>query len=81
MRIYTTILPLPPERLGEYIIVWGDTRNGDYDIFAKMMDHLGNIIWTQDVVIAPGDQINPTMVSDGDGGVYIGFSDWMTSSF
>jgi len=65
-----------PGAVGEYIIVWADTRNGDYDIFAKMMDHLGNIIWTQDVVIAPGDQINPTMVSDGNGGVYIGWSDY-----
>jgi len=61
------------------IVTWQDGRNGDYDIYAQRMDiSTGAPYWYisgSSVTIAPGDQLEPQIVSDGDGGAIITWTD------
>ena len=64
---------------GEMIYVWSDTRYGVRDIFAQKIDVNGNDLWQEDgqaVVIAPGRQEDPIIVSDDNGGAYIVWIDY-----
>lgn len=61
-------------------VAWMDLRLGvmQYDIFAQHFDSTGTPLWTANglqVCSASLDQMNPTMVSDGAGGIIIAWDD------
>ncbi len=63
---------------GGAIIAWQDQRSGNFDIYAQRIDANGIVRWLSDGVLissAPGDQLNPTMVSDGAGGAILTWED------
>ena len=66
---------------GGAIITWQDYRDryGTMsDIYAQRIDWKGKVLWTLDgvvVSIAPNDQVNPKMVTDGSGGAIIIWED------
>jgi len=62
---------------GNKIVVWQDFRNGNWDIYAQKIDANGNHLWADDILIcnADGDQTNPNIVSDGNDGAIIAWSD------
>ena len=56
---------------GEMIFAWSDTRFGGRDIYAKKIDIDGNDLWGSEgvqIVLAPGRQEDPILVSDDNGG-------------
>lgn len=56
---------------GGVIIVWEDWRSGNQDIYTQKISADGQPIWNQNgipVFDAKGDQYDPTIVSDGEGG-------------
>lgn len=60
-------------------IVWKDYRNGTPDIFAQHIDSLGNALWNIDgapVCTQSADQSTPSVLSDGQGGIIVSWSDW-----
>jgi len=63
---------------GGAIIVWEDTRNVHFDIFAQRIDAKGNVVWKENgvpVCLAEENQKLPKIVSDGAGGVVITWHD------
>lgn len=63
---------------GGVIIVWEDTRNIHFDIYAQRIDAHGNILWKKDgvsVCAAMENQNRPRAVSDGAGGAIITWQD------
>ncbi len=69
-----------PIGVGGAMVVWTDHRNGvDYDIYAQRFDGSGTPQWgTNGVVLcaAPGNQLNPALMSDGRGGVIVAWDDF-----
>jgi hypothetical protein len=66
---------------GGAIVVWQDGRRGagNYDIYAQHIDGDGNLLWAPSgvpVCVATNNQINPTVISDGNHGVFIGWQDY-----
>jgi hypothetical protein len=61
------------------ILVWQDNRSGvDYDIYAQQIDKNGQLMWANSgkvVCNATGNQYNPRMTSDGQGGAIIVWQD------
>lgn len=60
------------------IIVWGDDRNSDYDLFAQRVDEYGDTKWQTDgipICTESNNQFAPCLVSDGDDGVIIAWND------
>ncbi len=60
------------------IIAWVDTRNGNNDIFAQHVDGNGVVHWTDNgipICTAPNNQNYPMIISDGAGGVILGWWD------
>lgn len=64
---------------GGAIIAWMDTRSGsNLDLYAQRIDATGTLLWRRNgtiVSIASGDQTFPQMVSDGQGGAIVTWSD------
>ncbi|MCF6157023.1 MAG: hypothetical protein E3K32_00300 [wastewater metagenome] len=63
---------------GGAIIVWEDTRNIHFDIYAQRIDTHGNVQWTKDgipVCTAPEKQNRPRIISNGDGGAIVTWQD------
>ncbi|MEM9324599.1 MAG: T9SS type A sorting domain-containing protein [Bacteroidota bacterium] len=65
---------------GGAIVTWIDKRpgGGNQDIYAQRITSGGSVSWTADgvaVCTASGQQIGPTIVEDGSGGVFIAWSD------
>jgi len=65
---------------GGAIITWYDyrSRKGE-DIYAQRIDENGNIKWSKngvEVVVAPGTQWYPEIISDGDSGAIITWTDF-----
>ncbi len=50
-----------------YLVVWQDDRNGDYDVYGARFTHEGVVIDTGAfaIVTAPGDQKHPAVAFDG----------------
>ena len=66
---------------GGAIVVWQDGRRGagNYDIYAQHVDADGNLLWPPagvPVCVAVNNQINPTIVSDGNHGAFIAWQDY-----
>jgi hypothetical protein len=68
-----------PDGLGGAIIAWPDYRNGnDFDIYVQRINGNGTALWETDGVLicgATGDQTVPVLVSDGNGGAIITWTD------
>ena len=67
-----------PDGSGGVIAVWQDSRNGNIDIYAQRVGSDGTPLWGADGVAVcafPADQIQPSAVPDGDGGIIIAWSD------
>ncbi len=65
------------------ILVWQDKRGNDYDIYAQKFTSDGQSMWSSggEVVIQMnGDQVNPVVVSDGQGGAIVTWSDYRSES-
>jgi len=63
---------------GGAIIAWWDGRSVDWDIYSQRVNSAGVPQWTTDGVAlctAAGDQINPTIASDGAGGWIVSWMD------
>jgi len=58
-----------------FIITWYDRRNGkNNDIYSQRIDSSGEVLWTTDgigICTIEGDQYDPGLVSDGQGGAII----------
>ena len=64
---------------GEMIFAWSDTRYGGRDIYAQKVDVNGNALWGSEgspIVIAPGRQEDPQLITDGNGGAYLIWVDY-----
>jgi hypothetical protein len=64
---------------GGAIIVWSDNRSGNYDIYAQRVNAAGITQWTANgvaVCIAGGNQFFPVVISDGNGGAIITWTDY-----
>ena len=59
------------------IIVWADSRGGTFDIYAQRINATGVAVWNSPATIctAAGDQFNPVMIADGNGGAIIAWED------
>jgi len=63
---------------GGAIVVWQDSRNGSYDIYAQRVSSYGYVQWTiagVSLCLAANQQHYPTTVSDGDGGAIVTWYD------
>lgn len=59
---------------GGVIVIWEDWRNGNQDIYAQKINADGNPVWIQNgvpVYSGAGDQYDPDIISDGDGGAFV----------
>tara|TARA_Y100001970_G_scaffold47257_1_gene59651 strand:- start:7597 stop:10488 length:2892 start_codon:yes stop_codon:yes gene_type:complete len=64
---------------GEMIFAWSDTRYGGRDIYAQKVDVNGNALWGSEgspIVLGPGRQEDPQLITDGNGGAYIIWVDY-----
>lgn len=60
------------------IVTWKDKRSSEYDIYVQKLDMDGNPVWGVDgiaVCTAIGDQLNPNIISDKNGGAIIVWQD------
>ena len=56
------------------IVVWGDTRNGNYAPFAQHVDANGTLTWTENGVLLCDSTVNQLprkIISDGNGGAIV----------
>jgi len=66
---------------GGAIVTWGDTRSGNYDIYAQRVDASGVVQWTTDgVVLCTKGSAEPTIASDGAGGAIVTWNDYRSGS-
>lgn len=69
---------LTPDGTGGAIIVWQDSINGAWDIYAQKLNSSGAAVWTAGGVVicsATQAQVNPRLESDGSGGAIITWQD------
>ncbi len=63
---------------GGAIIAWQDRRGPHSDIYAQRIDAAGALLWRSDgvaVCAAPGDQLSPVLIDDGEGGAVVAWED------
>lgn len=63
---------------GGVILLWQDTRNGNYDLFAQRYDAQGNALWTAGgvpVCTNAAVQVSPAICADGAGGALVAWRD------
>jgi hypothetical protein len=68
---------------GGAVVSWFDSRNGNYDIYARRINADGVPLWTTDGVplcTAPNTQWHPRMASDGFGGAIVAWIDYSSGS-
>ena len=66
---------------GGVIAVWEDWRNGNQDIYAQRIDSSGNPLWEANgvpVYTGDGDQYDPVLIPDGQGGAIFAWWDIST---
>jgi hypothetical protein len=71
------------DSFGDIIIVWQDRRKGNFDILAQKYNAFGEPLWKpngQTVCTLAGDQIEPKIVTDGQGGAIIAWTDYRSGS-
>jgi hypothetical protein len=72
---YQSLSQICSDGAGGAIITWQDRRKQtDYDIYAQRIDSSGNVKWASNgigICTADGDQRDPQICSDGEGGAII----------
>ena len=66
---------------GGVIAVWEDWRNGNQDIYAQRIDSTGKPLWAANgvpVYSGEGDQYDPVLIADGEGGAIFAWWDIST---
>ena len=66
---------------GGVIIAWEDWRNGNQDIYAQRIDSTGKPLWKANgvpVYRGDGDQYDPVLIADGEGGAIFAWWDIST---
>ena len=66
---------------GGVIAVWEDWRNGNQDIYAQRLDSNGKPVWEANgvpVYSGDGDQYDPVLIADGEGGAIFAWWDIST---
>ncbi|WP_243337134.1 InlB B-repeat-containing protein [Anaeromyxobacter soli] len=67
-------LTMAPDGRGGAFVVWHDSRNASWDVYTQRFDRDGNRLWGTNgvpVTTAAGNQLAPSVASDGaDGAVY-----------
>ena len=66
---------------GGVIVVWEDWRNGNQDIYAQRIDSTGKPLWEANgvpVYSGDGDQYDPVLIADGEGGAIFAWWDIST---
>lgn len=66
---------------GGVIVVWEDWRNGNQDIYAQRIDATGKPLWEMNgvpVYNGDGDQYDPVLIADGEGGAIFAWWDVST---
>ena len=64
---------------GGAIVVWHDDRNGSEDIYAQHVDSDGNTVWAENgipVTAALQKQYEHAICPDGEGGVFVSWTDY-----
>ena len=59
---------------GGVIVIWEDWRAGNQDIYAQKLSDDGKIVWEDNgiaVFQGEGDQYDPAIISDGEGGAFV----------
>ncbi len=62
---------------GGAFIIWGDSRNPSKDLYAQRLSAAGEPLWTVNgipVANGPGDEIQNTMLPDGQGGMMMAYT-------
>ena len=70
-------LNMEPDNAGGVYIVWSDSRNPSKDLYGQRLNASGDPVWTVNgIPIAndTGDEIQNTMLPDGQGGLMIGYT-------
>lgn len=70
-----------PDGNGGVIVVWEDWRFGNQDIYAQKISAEGMPVWKQNgipVYKGEGDQYDPVLISDGNGGLIVAWWDYTT---
>ncbi len=69
---------------GNIVVAWDRIRGGDYDIYAQCIDSAGYEMWGEGgMVVYEDDGIRqdfPAVLPDGEGGVFVVWSDWRHTS-
>ena len=71
-------------RVNGSIFTWKDMRNGQYDIYTQKLNGSGIAQWTNNGVVisnATGDQLNPNITGDNNGGAVIVWQDMRTGNY
>jgi hypothetical protein len=69
---------------GGAIVVWRDTRNASYDVYAQRIESSGLVQWTTDgqpIAVTVGDQWSADIVADGVGGAVVVWQDARSGGF
>ncbi|MGB5910143.1 MAG: caspase family protein [Promethearchaeia archaeon] len=72
------------DKEGGAIIVWQDSKNGNWDIFAQRINSSGQVLWGDNgtaICTSDNAQISPQICSDGSGGAIIIWLDDRNSPF
>jgi len=70
--------------LGGAIITWDDYRSGSYNIYAQRINASGVLLWTDNgvaICTAANDQVISKIISDGEGGAIIAWSDYRGGTY
>ena len=73
-----------PDGNGGVIVVWEDWRSGNQDIYAQRISAVGIPLWKQNgipVFNGEGDQYDPVLISDSNGGIIVSWWDFNTTDW
>ncbi len=75
---------IAPDGTGGAIVTWQDQRNGTYDIYTQRVNGSGAVQWTPNgfaLCSASGNQLTPTIISDGSGGAVASWHDLRSGAY
>lgn len=67
-----------PDAAGGLVVAWRHNLGTDWDVLAAHFDRSHALLWAATVCGEPGDQTEIDMAGDGEGGVYLVWTDYRT---